>query len=148
MQWWVTGCLLCLTPFILLGMIALVSLLAAEVEDKLLQKYGINTEASITSSLEYTGDGFHQGDPCFQGEYTFTDLRGRSYAFKFSRECYDIYDLVDYWKETRGMYALGTRIHVRYFKWRPEIHTIKFPHPETEKHMINWLDGPLSKKEI
>lgn len=140
--------MLCVAPVILVGIVITGCLLLFLGENLLLDLFGTDTLATITHSTEYTGDGMHGGDPCFKGHYSFKDHKGENHHGNFSGQCYDVYDLVDYWVKARGIHAPGTRLHVRYVRWFPAIHKIEFPNPETENSMINWASVPGRENDL
>ncbi|MCC6603743.1 MAG: hypothetical protein IT327_11060 [Anaerolineae bacterium] len=148
MQWWEISLIACAVPVAILGIIVFYKLFTLSTKFVMLELFGVDTLATITHSIEYTGDGFHGGDPCFKGRYLFKDRKGKNYYSEFSEECYDVYDLVDYWEEARGIHAPGSQIHVRYVHWLPAIHKITFPHPEKESEMINWTYVPWRESEL
>ena len=94
-----------------------------------LKKHGKKTKGVIISSEQYRGDGLHDSDPCFKGEYEFEDERGKKIRGRFSRYCYEPYDFA-YSKYTfndvKNYYRVGNDIVVYYLGWLPFLHIPTF----------------------
>jgi hypothetical protein len=102
--------------------------LMARMKVSFLHKYGLKTQAVIIQSELYHGPGLHAGDPCFKGQYTFRDQRGRTYTFEFRRECYDPYDIASRGIAVDDYYRNGAKRQVTYLGWLPAIHYLHPPH--------------------
>ena len=106
---------------------ALVSDFVEGKKEKFLLKFGTETQAIIVKSETYYGPGLHKGDPCFKGEYSFTDIKGRKHVYKFSRECYDPYDLNSLDSPIDAYYQKGSERRLIYWRWVPSIHYLYGP---------------------
>jgi hypothetical protein len=92
-----------------------------------LLRYGTETQAIIVKSELYHGPGLHTDDPCFRGQYSFTDQQGRKYSFKFSGECYDPYNLATLGISIDEYYQGGAKRRLIYWGWVPSIHYVYGP---------------------
>jgi len=106
---------------------AFVSDYFVDLKEKFLLKYGAETQAVIAKVERYYGPGLHAGDPCFRGNYCFTDHRGIEHSHKFSRECYDPYDLNLSGISIGDYYQEGRTRRLIYWKWFPAIHHLYGP---------------------
>lgn len=130
-----------LAPFAAISAIAVIVLLGGyvvllaahisdyfvDVKEKFLLKYGAETQAVLDNVERYYGPGLHAGDPCFRGIYRFTDHRGREHSHKFSRECYDPYDLNSAGISIDEFYQEGSTRRLIYWQWFPSIHYLYGP---------------------
>lgn len=107
--------------------IAIFSDRIAEIKKAFLQKYGIETQAEIIQSEQYTGPGLHPGDPCFKGQYTFSDQKGRKYTYKFKGECYDPYDIASLGISLDDHYQSGAKRKITYLRRFPAFHHLHRP---------------------
>jgi hypothetical protein len=133
--------IICLSPFtFVIAVIVFVALglytillvtfaagFAVRVKEMFLLKYGTETQASIVKSELYHGPGLHMYDPCFKGQFSFIDQQGRRYSYKFSRECYDSYDLASSGISINDYYQRGIKRRLIYWKWIPSIHHLYGP---------------------
>lgn len=104
-----------------------VSVSLAGMKEKFLLKYGVETQAFLSSTEMYHGPGLHKADPCYRGIYRFTDLQGHVHSYRFSSECYDPYDLSSLDSPIDDCYKEGVTRRLLYWKWLPFIHHLYGP---------------------
>jgi len=92
-----------------------------------LRRYGIQTQAVILAAQLYEGPGEHRGDPCFKGQYRFTDQGGHVHTFAFRGDCYDPYDLAYANISIHGYYQPGATRQLYYLRWLPFIYYVCGP---------------------